>query len=50
MAKLTKEKVLDMMLADTRIASWIRTEYRNMLGREEPELKEQKAIPAEDAD
>ena len=49
--KLTKDKVLDMMLADTRIASWIRTEYRNMIDRtpgvptpKEPDAK--KAEPA----
>jgi len=51
MAKLTKEKLFDMMLADTRIASWVRTEYRNMLGTAyEPAPKEPEAIPAEEAD
>ena len=40
--KLTKEDVLEKMLSDTRIASWVRTEYRNLL-RAEPEPADPKA-------
>ena len=43
MPKLTKADLLDMILADTRVPSWVRTEYRNMIPAE-PELK--KAEPA----
>ena len=32
--KLSKSEILDMMLSDTRIASWVRTEYRNMIDQE----------------
>jgi hypothetical protein len=38
--KYTEKEALDDMLADTRIASWVRTDYRNRLDQEKPELKQ----------
>jgi hypothetical protein len=39
MPKYTEKEVLDLALGDHRIASWIRTEYRNKVGAEKPEPK-----------
>jgi len=50
MTKYTKAELFDMMVADTRIASWVRTEYRNMqkAPAKEPETKKTEPAKAEE--
>ena len=43
MAKYTEKEVLEKILSDERVPSWVRTEHRNLLDTDKPEKKTEPA-------